>query len=263
MTQAFTVSEEGLRLQLWVLDILNAISFTLLFYDYFITLEAEVTRFWQRGRKTTLASTLFFTNRYIALLGNFPVIVMYFWYSTPSESKTEFLTAGLSSCVLMPMAKLTAAILCLRTWAIYGRTRKMGIFLLALVFTTLALALFGTLHSLHAPDKVGSQSIYIGCVSPKGQIQSIGFLIAWGALAMFDCIIFALTMYWTWGHFKGMMGAKISRQHRGLSAVRILLRDESIHDLEEFHNLRQTNGLCGDRTHGHVNDRPANEPCQG
>ncbi|KAF7299852.1 hypothetical protein HMN09_00992200 [Mycena chlorophos] len=220
MTQAFTVSEEGLRLQLWVLDILNAISFTLLFYDYFITLEAEVTRFWQRGRKTTLASTLFFTNRYIALLGNFPVIVMYFCCHQ-LETFHEF--------YLCFTQFLTAAILCLRTWAIYGRTRKMGIFLLALVFTTLALALFGTLHSLHAPDKVGSQSIYIGCVSPKGQIQSIGFLIAWGALAMFDCIIFALTMYWTWGHFKGMMGAKISRQHRGLSAVRILLRDGTVY----------------------------------
>ncbi|KAJ7683048.1 hypothetical protein B0H14DRAFT_3060687 [Mycena olivaceomarginata] len=58
---------------------LAAASFTLLFYDYFLTFEWEVSRW---------ATIFFFLNRYGTLLGNIPVVIQNFWTtpSTPEKS---------------------------------------------------------------------------------------------------------------------------------------------------------------------------------
>ena len=44
----------------------------ILYYDYLLTLSAEVDRFW-RPRSHTWASTLFLALRYVALLGHVPL----------------------------------------------------------------------------------------------------------------------------------------------------------------------------------------------
>ncbi|ESK87060.1 hypothetical protein Moror_11941 [Moniliophthora roreri MCA 2997] len=66
---------------------LNLISFTLIYYEYFITLEIEVERYWAHWRTFSLASTIFFLNRYVAVFGHVPVIVQYFWTKEPSPYK--------------------------------------------------------------------------------------------------------------------------------------------------------------------------------
>lgn len=45
----------------------------ILYYDYFLTLPAEVTYFWLSRNKITWASSFFFMNRYLSLLGHIPV----------------------------------------------------------------------------------------------------------------------------------------------------------------------------------------------
>lgn len=50
----------------------------ILFYDYFITLDLEVERFWKRNSRG-LGAILFYINRYLSLLGNIPIIVFFFW----------------------------------------------------------------------------------------------------------------------------------------------------------------------------------------
>jgi hypothetical protein len=44
-------------------------------YDYFLTLDFEIERFWKRsfGQKPTWSAFLFFTNRYLAPLGYIPI----------------------------------------------------------------------------------------------------------------------------------------------------------------------------------------------
>ncbi|KAJ7238242.1 hypothetical protein C8J57DRAFT_974731, partial [Mycena rebaudengoi] len=54
----------------------------ILFYEYFLTLDWEVSRFWGTAFTFTWANMLFFANRYGTLIGNIPVVVQYFW-TTP------------------------------------------------------------------------------------------------------------------------------------------------------------------------------------
>jgi hypothetical protein len=49
----------------------------ILYYDYLLTLPAEVDRFW-RPRSHTCASTMFLALRYIALLGHIPLFLPIF-----------------------------------------------------------------------------------------------------------------------------------------------------------------------------------------
>ncbi|KIK64164.1 hypothetical protein GYMLUDRAFT_434780 [Collybiopsis luxurians FD-317 M1] len=53
--------------------------FVILIYDWLITLDQEVELIWRRPSKTRLAVILFFLNRYLTLLGNIPVAVLFFW----------------------------------------------------------------------------------------------------------------------------------------------------------------------------------------
>nr|GAT48262.1 predicted protein [Mycena chlorophos] len=221
-----------LRLRRWIYNVLNAISFTLLIHDYFLTLEAEVVRFWQRKNRLTAPTILFFCNRYISLVGNVPVVVMYFWYSPVSPRKTEVChqLETYHEFYLCISQVIVALILIVRTYALYGRSRRILLFFAFLIPTTLALALFGILRSLHAPDKVGSVSIYLGCVSPKGRVQSEGFLIAWGSLAVFDTVIFGMTMWWTLMEgFWGTMREGVRREMKGIYAMRIFVRDGAVY----------------------------------
>jgi hypothetical protein len=61
----------------------------LLFYDYFLVLDWEISRYW--GTPFTWPNILFFANRYGTLLGNIPVVMEYFWSenSTPEKIKVS------------------------------------------------------------------------------------------------------------------------------------------------------------------------------
>ena len=48
----------------------------LLYYDYFLTFDMEVERFW--GRPPSLISCGFFLNRYLSILGHIPVTLEFF-----------------------------------------------------------------------------------------------------------------------------------------------------------------------------------------
>ncbi|KAJ6571371.1 hypothetical protein B0H19DRAFT_872759, partial [Mycena capillaripes] len=52
----------------------------LLFYEFFLTLECEISRYW--GTQLSWPTILFFVNRYGTLLGNIPVVFEKFW-TTP------------------------------------------------------------------------------------------------------------------------------------------------------------------------------------
>jgi hypothetical protein len=48
-------------------------------YEFFLTLEWEISRYWGEAFTLTVPNVLFFTNRYGTLFGNIPVIIPYFW----------------------------------------------------------------------------------------------------------------------------------------------------------------------------------------
>ncbi|KAJ7832668.1 hypothetical protein B0H14DRAFT_2364677 [Mycena olivaceomarginata] len=48
-----------------------------LFYEYFLTLSLEISRYW--GTPLKLPTTLFFANQYGTLFGTIPVVIQNFW----------------------------------------------------------------------------------------------------------------------------------------------------------------------------------------
>lgn len=67
--------------------VLNVNLTVVLYYDYFLTLGAEVQYFW--GRKFSLSTFLFFTPRYLILIGGIPMALKYFGHWTVHVSKQD------------------------------------------------------------------------------------------------------------------------------------------------------------------------------
>ncbi|KAJ7214450.1 hypothetical protein GGX14DRAFT_610916 [Mycena pura] len=179
----------------------------LLFYDYFLTLEWEVSRYWRRG--ITSPSVLFFANRYGTLLGNIPIILLSFWNSpaSPSKGQVEFLVD-----LIPPQHSFgtpaSTVMLILRTYALYERNNRILAFMLAFATGVICIGVWSTIYSDHnlAADQKSVLPLDIG---------SKGLIIAWSALGLFDCVIFVLTLYKTLSR----------RRPEGLNLLTVLMRD--------------------------------------
>ncbi|KAJ7881569.1 hypothetical protein B0H14DRAFT_2704969 [Mycena olivaceomarginata] len=178
---------------------LAAASFTLLFYDYFLTFEWEVSRYWARPN-LSWATIFFFLNRYGTLLGNIPVVIQNFW-TTPSTPE--------KSAVVM---------LILRTYALYKRNNRILAFMLVFGVVVVCVCLVRTtLFSTKGAGLSGDLGLYIGCTYAITARQSVSPIIAWSAMALFDCMIFSLTLYKSFGwHLTG------------LNLFTVLLRDGTV-----------------------------------
>ncbi|KAF7299764.1 hypothetical protein HMN09_00982300 [Mycena chlorophos] len=240
--------EDDLRIQLWVANIFNIVGFTLSTYDYFITIDVEVSRFWMGKSRTTLPALLFFTNRYMTLLGNLPFWFTAFWFSMPTAEKTRASVrrCNFSGDIVFTIRRcnsfdtyhqayiwfsqlLAATIMATRVYALYGRSRKILLFIWTCALAALAVAIWGILMSLLAPDKAGSFGIFLGCGAAKGKIQALGFIIVWVANSFFDFVVFGLTLYQALKD--GMWNITLSPQFKGIGLVRLLLRDGLVYFL--------------------------------
>ncbi|KAJ7888328.1 hypothetical protein B0H14DRAFT_2693609 [Mycena olivaceomarginata] len=163
---------------------LNLVAFTLLYYEYFITLELEVSRFW--GLRLNVPNVLFFANRYGMLLGTIPIVVQYFWTTEPTPHKHATLHvyhewfAVVTQTIIGGASLLTIAI-----------KRVLGL----MVFVSLGVIGTSAWSIIAGPvakpgDEVLQLDLYIGCssgiLSPS---TSIGLASAWGGMGLFDRII--------------------------------------------------------------------------
>ncbi|KAG6905712.1 hypothetical protein DXG01_001159, partial [Tephrocybe rancida] len=57
---------------------INLVSFTILYYDYALTLPAEIDRFWT-SRTISWVSVFYYLNRYLTLFGHIPVMLQDYW----------------------------------------------------------------------------------------------------------------------------------------------------------------------------------------
>ncbi|KAJ8508246.1 hypothetical protein ONZ45_g9477 [Pleurotus djamor] len=71
----FSDAGSAVLLQVTIQNYVEVISLAILFYDYLLTFDLEVERFWRRP-KLSLVPILFFVNRYGVLLGYVPTVVM-------------------------------------------------------------------------------------------------------------------------------------------------------------------------------------------
>ncbi|KAF7299846.1 hypothetical protein HMN09_00991600 [Mycena chlorophos] len=222
----------GLRVELFQSNIFNIIGLTLSLYDYFITFDIEVQRFWGR-KKTTLPSMLFFVNRYLVLLGNIPFMFEAFWFSVPTDEKSFACVVWCNSMDTYHQTYiwfsqfLAGVIMAIRVYALYGRTKTILATLCVCAAGAIGVAIWGIVTALTSPDKRGSFGIYLGCGSTKGEIQALGFIIIWAAGSFFDFVIFGLTLARTLRD--GMWNISLSSQFKGIRLVRLFMRDGIIY----------------------------------
>ncbi|KAJ7484802.1 hypothetical protein B0H11DRAFT_2018781 [Mycena galericulata] len=188
---------------------LGAIAFTLLFYDYFLTFEWEISRYW--SSKITWPTFLFFLNRYGTLLGNIPVVIQTFW-TTPSTPEKS---ASYHQYFLIGIQVVVGALLILRTYALYERNNRVLAFMLVIGVGTAGVCIWRSLVDDKSLLQDGSNlGLDIGCKYAITASQSVGLIIAWMALVLFDCMIFFLTLY-----------RALSRRSPGAHLLTVLLRD--------------------------------------
>ncbi|KAJ7101344.1 hypothetical protein B0H15DRAFT_796166 [Mycena belliarum] len=193
--------------QLHCSDLLRA----LLFYDYFLTLEWEVSRYW--GSRLTVPNALFYLNRYATLLGTIPVVIQYFWMAAPTPNKLEYFAVATQT--------LIGIMLIIRTYALYDRDRRVLAFMICVSAGVIAVGVWSVLGAPDADpgEKIDVLPFSLGCATSVPFSQRIGLAAAWAGMGVFDCTIFFLTVY---------RALSKTRAH-GIDLFNVLLRDGSIY----------------------------------
>jgi len=165
----------------------------LLAYDFILTFSDEIDLMWKRGRN--LLSFIFFLNRYLPFVGVVIALTQQFT-SQPTNPqvtcKAFFSIDGWFSIVGVNVAD---GILILRTYAIWGTDRRVGLGLLALMLPTFVpeafymTKLISSLTFIRSP----SPSAFPGCFSISADSTSTG--IAYSILLAFETVLFAVTLF--------------------------------------------------------------------
>ncbi|KAI6159147.1 hypothetical protein EDD17DRAFT_1616089 [Pisolithus thermaeus] len=153
---------------------LSVAQFSLLYYDYTLTLSREVELFWKRPRRSW-PFAIFVANRYLTVLGHVPSSLYWFW-SPAVHSNYRTLA------------------MIVRVYALYERSRYILAMLVFLAVGANAVG-FWVVSSIPSSASVvvpaPAQEPLIGC-------PDSGFLnlaVAWGGQLLFDVVVFGLTFW--------------------------------------------------------------------
>ncbi|KAJ7041564.1 hypothetical protein C8F04DRAFT_1079269 [Mycena alexandri] len=211
-----TLTNAAIQTQFEIIRYLILIPFTIVVYDYALTVKQEVARFW--GPKLTWGTALFYLNRYSALFGTMPVVIEYFM--TTTDPKRIALCHALSryhTYFALLSQILVAVMLIMRTYALYERNKytlllTVGVTLAAII-VALSVTLTGSdLNTLDAHLRT------FGCPSPTPHATNLRDAAAWGGMLVFDVMIFSLTVY-----------KALKHDVRAGSLFSVLLRDGSLY----------------------------------
>ncbi|KAJ7895580.1 hypothetical protein B0H14DRAFT_3628173 [Mycena olivaceomarginata] len=122
MDTSTDLSPSDIQLQLNINAYTSLVAFTLLYFDFFITFEREVSRYW--GTRLNLSIFLFYFNRYATFFGTIPIMFEYFW-TTGSVTKSKYVAAVVVFCEPTLKSRLV-----MRTYALYGSSRRVLAFML-------------------------------------------------------------------------------------------------------------------------------------
>ncbi|KAJ7774036.1 hypothetical protein B0H16DRAFT_1510817 [Mycena metata] len=204
----------------------NLVSFTLLFYDYCLTIDWEISRYW--GSPFTWPNILFFANRYGTLLGNVPVVIQYFWTQRSTPRKTLFQRCrhleSYHQYFIIVTQLMVAAMLILRTYALYEHSRRILLLMLAVTVGGITVAVWSVLTAKTGTIK-NNLHLYFGCDYAISHSQGVSLAIAWANIAIFDCMIFLLTLY------------KVLHRPHGADLLTVLLRDGVVMVMSNLSNI--------------------------
>ncbi|KAF7350302.1 hypothetical protein MVEN_01334300 [Mycena venus] len=218
-----SISAAEFQTQLNVNVYSGLISLTILFYDFALTLSDEIRTYW--GTHTTLASVLFYLNRYVSMVGNtVPIVVENLW-TTGSDFDPHKIRACRAVQTYHQYFSIIAQIfvaglLIMRTYALYERSRRVLIFTTGIALTAVIVGAYILFSGKGNSDTVNSVYVKVGCASGLDIVVSRRFGFGWVGMLVFDVAIFVLT---TW------KALALSREQRGgQSLFTILVRDGSI-----------------------------------
>lgn len=189
-------SVDGLATQFMVTHILTFTPYSIIYYDYFLTLSDEVELFWLHPDKFNLFSYLFLFNRYVSFFGNLQIL------SFGLIGRIDFI---LQSCkashiyhmVLLLVQQTVVGALCvMQIHAIY-QSRRVLVFLISIAVTGVAVAGW-SMYTLSAdlPYPVVISSV-LGCSRVVGEAEGFYSAISWTGCLVLDTTVFALLLYET------------------------------------------------------------------
>ncbi|KAJ7480776.1 hypothetical protein FB451DRAFT_1238409 [Mycena latifolia] len=193
------------------------VPFTILVYEYLLTLEREASRFW--GKRLTWGSAFFYLNRYSSLLGTVPIVFQY--YSTTTDPAKLPMCRTLREYhqyFALISQLLVGLMLIIRTYALYERNKTVLAFT---IFVTLAAFCFAVwvLLTGNDVDTLSAEEAAFGCPMGTPHGKSLRIAAAWSGMLVFDVMIFGLTLFKALRHRGSARGGLIS----------VLLRDGSVY----------------------------------
>ncbi|KAF9485255.1 hypothetical protein BDN70DRAFT_871667 [Pholiota conissans] len=201
--------------QILVNNCVGAASFALLYYDYLLTLPTEVSRFWN-SRRLTWASSLFYGNRYISLIGHVPVMFQYFW--TSPDLKTCKALSSFHQYLAVLIQIIVGIILIIRTYALYGCNRFILLLLCSCALTVIVYGIWCVM-SQQSPNYTVDDLLPNSCLLPVFESLSSRLASAWTGMLCFDILIFCMTLY----------KSLTSRNDGNSNILHVMLRDGTIY----------------------------------
>ncbi|KAJ6518380.1 hypothetical protein DFH09DRAFT_1287588 [Mycena vulgaris] len=190
--------------------------FTILVYEYILTFEREVTRYW--GTPFSWGTLFFYLNRYSPLFGTIPVIVQYYSTTTdPAKIPVCKAFRAYHQYFALLSQVLVAVMLIMRTFALYGRNKMILAFMILITLGAFAFAIWVFLSGTEV-HTLSPEIAAFGCPLGTPHAKSLRLATAWSGMLVFDVMIFGLTL------FKALRG-----DWRRSDLLTILIRDGSIY----------------------------------
>ncbi|KAJ7734073.1 hypothetical protein B0H16DRAFT_155595 [Mycena metata] len=213
-----TATDAQIQEALILSRILILVPFTVLVYEYLLTLEREVSMFW--GIRLTWASFFFYLNRYTSLFGTLPILIQY--YSTTTDPRKQpvcRILRGYHQYFALLSQVVVAAMLIMRTFALYQRSKPIMAFMLVVTFGVFVSALV-ILFSGNDIDTLAPNIAAFGCPEGTSRAKSLRLAGAWSGMLVFDIMIFFLTL---------ARAFKMNAAARRGDLLTLLVRDGSIY----------------------------------
>ncbi|KAG1843090.1 hypothetical protein C8R48DRAFT_736949 [Suillus tomentosus] len=166
-----------------------------------VTLPEEIMFIWRRPK--AMSAVLFLVNRYVAVLGNVSDLIGNFLPVSPEVCSKYLVVVEALRFFQQIFICLTLA---LRTYALYGRSRRLLIWMGIISLVLLAGALAGTFgdDSDAAVDAGDCYEIYTTATTVRHGM-------AWVAMFIYELLIFVLTIFKAW-KTRGLRFSLISRR---------------------------------------------------
>ncbi|KAL4244469.1 hypothetical protein ABKN59_008684 [Abortiporus biennis] len=167
--------------QIYIRNYLYLLGIVILYYDYLLTFSDEVRYMW--FQPSLRIPWLFFFNRYFSILADIGITIANFVPYTSLESCVRYNTAA--EFVLVIVQLLAGIVLLLRTYALYGRSRKILIFILSLTAPLIGFIIWSVFT-----EETGISSIINGCIITQTPTSELHLAGAWESLIAYDLLIF-------------------------------------------------------------------------